>query len=78
MEEKHVILVHKRADGALFVDGDVYLKALPTWRLIEELKNRPGVIFRANTTKEGLVGTFEHAPAMVFAVKLPIEGKTNA
>jgi hypothetical protein len=72
MEEKHVIFVHKRADGALFVDGDAYLKALPTWRLIEELKNRPGVTFRANTTKEGLVGTFEHAPAMVFTVKLPV------
>ncbi len=46
---------------------------VPTWALIEELKNRPGVTFRANTTKEGLVGTFEHAPAMVFTVKLPIE-----
>ena len=40
--------------------------------LIEELKNRPGVTFRSNTTKDGLVGTFEHAPAMVFTVKLPV------
>ena len=57
---------------------DYDLSMLPTWALIEELKNRPGVTFRANTTKEGLVGTFEHAPAMVFTVKLPIEGQNNA
>ena len=49
------------------------LSAAPTWALIEELKKRPGVTFRANTTKEGLVGTFEHAPAVVFTVKLPLE-----
>ena len=48
---------------------------VPTWALIEELKKRPGVTFRANTTKEGLVGTFERAPAMVFTVKLPIESE---
>jgi hypothetical protein len=58
-------------DGSgLSVDYD--LSMVPTWALIEDLKNRPGVIFRANTTKEGLVGTFEHAPAMVFTVKLPV------
>ena len=49
------------------------LSGVPTWALIEELKKRPGVTFRANTTKEGLVGTFEHAPAVVFTVKLPLE-----
>ena len=52
---------------------DYDLSMLPTWALIEELKNRTGVTFRANTTTDGLVGTFEHAPAMVFTVKLPIE-----
>jgi hypothetical protein len=57
---------------------DWHLHNIPTWALIEELKNRPGVIFRANTTKEGLVGTFERAPAMVFTVKLPLEGENNA
>jgi hypothetical protein len=51
-------------------DWDLYY--IPTWALIEELKNRPGVTFRTNTTKEGLVGTFERAPAMVFTVKLPV------
>ncbi len=53
--------------------SDYDLFDVPTWALIEELKKRPGVTFRANTTKEGLVGTFEHAPAMVFTVKLPLE-----
>jgi hypothetical protein len=53
--------------------SDYELFDVPTWALIEELKKRPGVTFRANTTKDGLVGTFEHAPAMVFTVKLPIE-----
>lgn len=56
------------------LSADYDLSMLPTWALIEELKKRPGVTFRANTTKDGLVGTFEHAPAMVFTVKMPIEG----
>jgi hypothetical protein len=46
---------------------------VPTWALIEELRKRPGVVYRANATDKGLVGWFEHAPAMVFTVKLPIE-----
>ena len=60
-------------DGELKAVAKEYIHDAPTWALIEELKNRPGVTFRANTTKDGLVGTFEHAPAMVFTVKLPLE-----
>ena len=62
----------EQAEIELSVEYD--LSMVPTWALIEDLKKRPGVTFRANTTKEGLVGTFEHAPAMVFTVKLPLEG----
>jgi len=51
---------------------DFNFSGVPTWALIEELKKRPGVIFRANTTKEGLVGTFERAPAIILGVKLPV------
>jgi hypothetical protein len=51
---------------------DYDLSMFPTWALIEELKKRPGVVYRANATDKGLVGWFEHAPAIILGVKLPV------
>lgn len=70
---------HNRPNRAIYPDGKLkavakeYIHDAPTWALIEELKKRPGVVYRANATDDGLVGWFEHAPAIVVAVKLPIE-----
>lgn len=69
--KKPAVVTEEKVIDVYPFDWDLYY--IPTYALIEELKNRPGVTFRANTTKEGLVGTSEHAPAMVFTVKLPIE-----
>jgi hypothetical protein len=52
--------------------SDYDLFEVPTWALIEELKKRPGVVYRANATDKGLVGWFEHAPAIILGVKLPV------
>ena len=52
---------------------DWHLHYIPTWALIEELKKRPGVVYRASASDDRLVGWFEHAPAIVMAVKLPLE-----
>jgi hypothetical protein len=80
--EKDPVIIERKVDWSALATGcqevnspkkvNLDFSGVPTWALIEELKKRPGVVYRANATDKGLVGWFEHAPAIILGVKLPV------